>query len=105
MTAANDGRGPLALDRLLTWREASTAGEAIGASLEVGRAAVADVRAFLADADRLIVTGAGSSYYLAQVVTAVAREISGGAVVAAPLSSSCSDQPASSDAGRLDANR
>ncbi len=82
-----NGRAPLpSLERLLTWREASSAGEAIAAALEAARAAEADLAGFFAAPDRLIVTGAGSSYYLAQVVAAVSRELTGGMVVAAPLS-------------------
>ncbi len=39
-----------------------------------------------AHADRVIVTGAGSSYHLAQVTAAVAREMTGRMIVATPLS-------------------
>lgn len=74
------------LDDLRTWREASTSGDAIAAALEAGRAAERDVAGLFANADRLILTGAGSSYYLAQTVAAVARELTGRVVLAVPLS-------------------
>ena len=75
-----------AFDDLLTWRESSTSGEAIAAALEVaGRASATELR-ILADADRVVVTGAGSSYYLAQAVAAAAREVLRRPVSAAPLS-------------------
>ena len=42
--------------------------------------------ALLDSAERIVVTGAGSSYYLAQSVAAVARAVLGRTVVATPLS-------------------
>jgi glucosamine--fructose-6-phosphate aminotransferase (isomerizing) len=79
-----------AFEDLLTWRESSTSGEAIGAAVEAaGRATAAGLgvaRDLLADAERIVVTGAGSSYYLAQAVAATARAVLGRAVIAAPLS-------------------
>jgi glutamine---fructose-6-phosphate transaminase (isomerizing) len=74
------------LDDLRTWREASTSGDAIAAALEAGRAAERDFAGLFANAERLILTGAGSSYHLAQTVASVARELTGQVVVAAPLS-------------------
>lgn len=74
------------LDRLLTWREASTSGDAIAAALASARATGGDIREVLAAADRVIMTGAGSSYYLAQVAAAVARDATGQVVVATPPS-------------------
>jgi glutamine---fructose-6-phosphate transaminase (isomerizing) len=74
------------LERLLTWREASTSGDAIAAALTSARSAAGDVVELLAAADRVILTGAGSSYYLAQVAAAVAREVTGQVVVATPPS-------------------
>jgi glutamine---fructose-6-phosphate transaminase (isomerizing) len=75
-----------AFEELLTWRETSTTGEAIRAALdEVDRTPVATWSA-LAAAERIVVTGAGSSYYLAQTVAAVARASLRRPVLAAPLS-------------------
>jgi glutamine---fructose-6-phosphate transaminase (isomerizing) len=75
-----------AFDDLLTWRESSTTGEAIAAALEVPGRMSPRERRILADADRIIVTGAGSSYHLAQAVAAAAREVMRRPVTAAPLS-------------------
>ena len=75
-----------AFEDLLTWRESSTSGEAIGAAVEAATGASAAARDILADAERIVVTGAGSSYYLAQSVAAVARQIVRRPVMAAPLS-------------------
>jgi glutamine---fructose-6-phosphate transaminase (isomerizing) len=74
------------LDRLLTWREASTSGDAIAAALASARSTAGDVLEVLAAADRVIMTGAGSSYYLAQVAAAVTRDVTGQVVVATPPS-------------------
>jgi glucosamine--fructose-6-phosphate aminotransferase (isomerizing) len=75
-----------AFDDLLTWRESSTSGDAIAAAVHaVGRAPTA-ARDLLAASDRIVVTGAGSSYYLAQVVASAARAILRRTVIAAPLS-------------------
>lgn len=74
------------LDELLTWREASTSGDAIDAALASARSSAGDVVELLAAADRVIMTGAGSSFYLAQVAAAVAREVTGQVVIATPPS-------------------
>ena len=74
------------LDDLLTWRESSTSGEAIAAALDAAdRTPDASLDA-LASAERIVITGAGSSYYLAQAVAAVARGSLHRSVLAAPLS-------------------
>lgn len=73
-------------DDLRTWREASTSDEAIAAALVAARASERDLAAVLGAADRIVFTGAGSSYYLAQVAAAVTRELSGGVAAAVPLS-------------------
>jgi glucosamine--fructose-6-phosphate aminotransferase (isomerizing) len=75
-----------AFEELLTWRESSTSGDAIRAALHAADPAPAGVRNLLADANRFVITGAGSSYYLAQSVAAAAREVLGRSVLAAPLS-------------------
>ncbi len=75
-----------ALEDLLTWREASTSGEAIAAALASARDAAPEVADRLAGAERIVLTGAGSSYYLALAAAAVAREVTGRAVLAAPVS-------------------
>jgi glutamine---fructose-6-phosphate transaminase (isomerizing) len=73
-------------DELLIWRESSTSGEAIAAALEAVDGAGADAFRVLGAAERIVVTGAGSSYYLAQAVAAAARAAMRRAVLAAPLS-------------------
>jgi glucosamine--fructose-6-phosphate aminotransferase (isomerizing) len=55
------------------WQEASTGGEAIRAALQVARSAPQDEVDRLAFATRIIVTGAGSSYYIAQMAAAAIR--------------------------------
>lgn len=71
---------------LLTWRESATSGEAIAAALEAAPRAPAAAVALLNSAERIVVTGAGSSYYLAQSVAAVARAVLDRTVAATPLS-------------------
>jgi glucosamine--fructose-6-phosphate aminotransferase (isomerizing) len=75
-----------AFDELLTWQESSTSGEAIAAALEAADLAPSAALDVLGAAQRIVVTGAGSSYYLAQAVAAAARASLGRAVIAAPLS-------------------
>jgi glucosamine--fructose-6-phosphate aminotransferase (isomerizing) len=86
MTESPEAIRPADLDRLLTWREASTSGAAIEVALGAARSAPREVDALLDRAERLIVTGAGSSYYLARVAAAVAREATGQVAIAVPLS-------------------
>ena len=76
------------IDQLVGWQESSTTGAAIEAALEAARGtdAAAAAGRILAGAGRVVVTGAGSSYYLAQAVAAVARETTRRPHVAAPLS-------------------
>jgi glucosamine--fructose-6-phosphate aminotransferase (isomerizing) len=74
------------LDHLLTWREASTSGDAIASALAAGRDAAGDLARLFAGSERIVLTGAGSSYYIAQAAAAVARETTGNVVLAAPLS-------------------
>jgi glutamine---fructose-6-phosphate transaminase (isomerizing) len=75
------------LDTLLTWREASTAGEAIAAAVRAAGDADGDAAArMLAASSQVVVTGAGSSYYLAQVVAAAGRATVHRSFVAVPLS-------------------
>lgn len=68
------------------WQEASTAAPAIAAALRVAREAPPAVLGPLAAAQRIVLTGAGSSYYIAQVAAAAMRERCGLPAVAAPLS-------------------
>jgi glucosamine--fructose-6-phosphate aminotransferase (isomerizing) len=75
-----------AFEDLLTWRESSTSGAAIAAALDAAGLAPAAARDVLTAADRIVITGAGSSYYLAQVAAAVARAVMRRPVIAAPLS-------------------
>ena len=73
-------------DELVTWQESSTSGEAIRAAVAAANAAPWSTLSGLDSAERIIVTGAGSSYYLAQTVAAAGRAIIGRPVFAAPLS-------------------
>ncbi len=79
---------PPDLGHLVGWRESSTTGDAIEAALAAaqGTDATRTARAILGRAERVVVTGAGSSYYLAQAVAAAARETTHRPYVAAPLS-------------------
>ncbi len=76
----------LSLDHLLTWREASASGAAIASALVAGREGAAGLERSMAGAERIVLTGAGSSYYLAQAVAPVARGSTGAVVLAVPLS-------------------
>lgn len=80
-----DGSGT-DLDALLTWREASTAGDAIAAALAADPMAASGAGRILAAAQGVVVTGAGSSYYLAQVAAAVGRAVVGRPFLAVPVS-------------------
>ena len=71
---------------LLTWRESSTSGDAIAAAVDAAAGADDAALDVLAAADRIVVTGAGSSYYLAQVVASAARAMTHRPVIAVPLS-------------------
>ncbi|MFL5778197.1 MAG: SIS domain-containing protein [Chloroflexota bacterium] len=86
MTSTSDV--PVAgLDRLTSWRESSSSGEAIAAALSAARGSDAKRAVALLDgAEGVAVTGAGSSYYLAQAAAAVARRSTRRSYVAAPLS-------------------
>jgi glutamine---fructose-6-phosphate transaminase (isomerizing) len=73
-------------EHLLTWGESATSGEAIAAAVEAAGRAPAAALDGLAVADRIVITGAGSSYYVALAVAAAARGILRRPVIAAPLS-------------------
>jgi glutamine---fructose-6-phosphate transaminase (isomerizing) len=75
-----------AFEDLLTWRESSTSGAAIAAALDAARRAPVATLDVLAAAERIVITGAGSSYYLAQAAAAATRAILRRPVFAAPLS-------------------
>jgi glutamine---fructose-6-phosphate transaminase (isomerizing) len=75
-----------AFEDLLTWRESSTSGGAIAAAVDAATRAPAAASALIAGAERIVVTGAGSSYYLAQSVASIARGALRRPVIAAPLS-------------------
>jgi glucosamine--fructose-6-phosphate aminotransferase (isomerizing) len=68
------------------WREASAAAPAIAAAVQVAREAQRSAVEPLAAAERIVLTGAGSSYYIAQVAAAALRERCGLPAVAVPLS-------------------
>jgi glucosamine--fructose-6-phosphate aminotransferase (isomerizing) len=75
-----------AVSRTTAWQEATTGGVAIGAALEVARVAPPAVVDRLAGAEHIVVTGAGSSYYVAQVAAAAMRARCGLPAEAVPLS-------------------
>ncbi len=75
-----------AVQATTAWREASTGGQAIAAALEVARQAPAEILDALAGASQVVITGAGSSYYIAQVAAVALRARCGLPAVAAPLS-------------------
>lgn len=75
-----------AFDDLVTWQESSTTGAAIVAALRAGGRSLAAARSLLGPAERIVITGAGSSYYLAQAGAAVGRAALGRDVIAVPLS-------------------
>ena len=79
-------RSRAGLDGLSAWREASTGGLAIAAALEAARSAPQALVDRLAASSRILVSGAGSSYYIAQVVASAMRTMSGLPAIAAPLS-------------------
>ncbi len=68
------------------WREASTGGVAIAAALEVARSASQDILDRLDGAARIVITGAGSSLYIAQVAAFSMRARADLAAEAQPLS-------------------
>jgi len=74
------------LATLTPWREASTGDDAIAAALEAARAAPGELLERLAGARRIIITGAGSSCYIARIAAAAMRETCRLPAVAAPLS-------------------
>lgn len=69
-----------------TWTEARTGAHAIAAGLDVSRNASSVVVDRLAFGDRIVVTGAGSSYHVSQVAAAAMRSLCGLPAVAVPLS-------------------
>ncbi len=68
------------------WREASAGGEAIAAALDVARAAPQSIVDRLDGATRIIITGAGSSLYIAQVAAFAMRAHANLPAEAQPLS-------------------
>jgi glucosamine--fructose-6-phosphate aminotransferase (isomerizing) len=83
MTAAEIRRR---VESSLPWREASAAAAAITAAHEVARSASQDVVDRLEGATRIVITGAGSSLYIAQVAAFAMREEANVAAEAQPLS-------------------
>ena len=79
------------LESRLVWQESLTSGDAIAAALDAARTdearpAASKAMGVIRASRRLVLTGAGSSYYLAQAAAAAAREATGRQIVAAPLS-------------------
>jgi glucosamine--fructose-6-phosphate aminotransferase (isomerizing) len=75
-----------AVERTTPWREASTGGQAIAAALRVARGASRHTVDRLAFARRIVVTGAGSSLYIAQVASSAMRSYCQLPAEAVPLS-------------------
>jgi glucosamine--fructose-6-phosphate aminotransferase (isomerizing) len=75
-----------AVEGTTAWQEASTGGHAIAAALEVARGAPTKILDVLAGASQVVITGAGSSYYIAQVAATATRARCGLPAVAVPLS-------------------
>jgi glucosamine--fructose-6-phosphate aminotransferase (isomerizing) len=75
-----------AVEATTAWQEASTGGQAIAAALHVAREARTEILDVLAGASQVVITGAGSSYYIAQVAAVALRARCGLPAVAAPLS-------------------
>jgi glucosamine--fructose-6-phosphate aminotransferase (isomerizing) len=75
-----------AVTRTTAWREAREADRAMAAALGVARDAPARIVDRLSAAERIVLTGAGSSYYIAQVAAAAMRSRCGLPAVAEPLS-------------------
>ena len=74
------------LNLTTAWAEASTGGDAIAAALRVARSASTNEVDRLAFGSRIVVTGAGSSFYISQVAAAAMRAQCRLPVVAVPLS-------------------
>lgn len=68
------------------WREASSGGEAIAAALKVARNASQEIVDRLDGATRIVITGAGSSLYIAQVAATTMRAHANLPAEAQPLS-------------------
>jgi glutamine---fructose-6-phosphate transaminase (isomerizing) len=74
------------LERTTAWKEASSADKAIAQALRVARELPSEQLEPLAKAERLVIAGAGSSYYVAQIAAAALRLTCRLPAVAAPLS-------------------
>jgi len=74
------------VERTTPWREARSGGAAIAAALAVARHASQAVVDRLDEADRIVITGAGSSFYIAQVAAFAMREQADLPAEAQPLS-------------------
>jgi glucosamine--fructose-6-phosphate aminotransferase (isomerizing) len=68
------------------WQEARTGAEAIAAALDEARSAPRDHVDRIAFARQVVITGAGSSLYVAQIAAAAMRVVCGLPAVAVPLS-------------------
>jgi glucosamine--fructose-6-phosphate aminotransferase (isomerizing) len=75
-----------AVETTLAWREASAGGSAIAAATAVARNAAADTVDRLAFAKRIVITGAGSSLYVAQIAAMAIRTYCRLPAEAVPLS-------------------
>lgn len=74
------------LEALEPWAEASTGGDAIAFAVDAARQAPGSLLVALSEASRVVIAGAGSSYYVAQIAAAGFREEARLPAVAVPLS-------------------
>lgn len=74
------------LERTTAWREASAGAGALAAALAVANGAAPEQLDRLERATRIVISGAGSSYYIAQLTAAAMRQVGRLPAVAAPLS-------------------
>ena len=70
----------------LTWQEARTSGDAVGAALPVGAEGAAWLASVAGPGREVVYSGAGSSYYLAQAAAAAHRAVTGWPAIAVPPS-------------------
>jgi glucosamine--fructose-6-phosphate aminotransferase (isomerizing) len=80
----NESEGRVAAT--LTWQEARTGATAVATALEAARRAPDAAIAILHHGEEVVITGAGSSLYLAQAIAWTFREATGRPAIAVPLS-------------------
>jgi glucosamine--fructose-6-phosphate aminotransferase (isomerizing) len=75
-----------AVELTLAWGEATAGKDAIAAALAVARGAPDDLIEVVASGRRVVLSGAGSSYYICQVAASAMRQVAGIPAIAVPLS-------------------